>query len=203
MKTSSKSTSTSSATMNNKYLTLLTIFIVTIFFSISAQAIDANFSLHQGDESDTQGVSLMISDKFSKSGDLYWNLGYSYLDEVKVEWNNSDLFFKVDTVDAIISYRYKPKSYNQFFKLVTIETQIGATIALTENKFVWPELEQEKYFSESNDINLMLGVNVYYDTSKNTAINLGFKYQPSFSEFDDISTIYLGFTYKFGAQYGY
>lgn len=173
------------------------------FITLPTQAIETNFSLHQGSESNTQGLSLTISDSISKGSNFYWNIGYSYLDDVKIEWNQSDLFFKVDTVDAIISYRYKPRSYNQTMKNFTFEYQIGATMALTENKFIWPDLNEEKYFSESNDINPMLGFNVYYDLSKNTAINVGFRYHPSFSEFDDITTLYVGFTYKFGNQFGY
>ena len=88
-------------------------------------------------------------------------------------------------------------------KNFTFEYQIGATVALTENKFIWPELNEEKYFSESNDINPMIGFNVFYDMSKNTAVNVGFRYHPSFSEFEDITTLYVGFTYKFGNQFGY
>ena len=97
-----------------------------------SQAIETNFSLHQGSESNTQGISFAISDRISKGSNFYWNVGYSYLDDVKIEWNQSDLFFKVDTVDAIISYRYKPRTYNQSMKNFTFEYQIGATMALTE-----------------------------------------------------------------------
>jgi hypothetical protein len=181
-------------------------FQLLVLFSLIAfpsQAIETNFSLHQGSESNTQGISFAISDSISKGSNFYWNIGYSYLDDVKIEWNQSDLFFKVDTVDAIISYRYKPRSYNQSMKNFTFEYQIGATMALTENKFIWTELNEEKYFSESNDINPMLGFNVYYDLSKNTAVNVGFKFHTSFSEFEDITTLYVGFTYKFGNQFGY
>jgi len=184
-------------------LPVLFILFSTILITPISNAIELNLSLHQGDESDTQGLSFHVADKFSKSSNFYWNVGYSYLDDVKVEWNNSDLFFKVDTLDAIVSYRYKPKTYNQFLKKITIEYQAGATFALTENKFVWPQLNEEKYFSESNDINPMLGFTVHYELSKNQAINVGFKYQPSYSEFEDITSIYLGFTYKFVNQYGY
>lgn len=179
------------------------IAILLSFISLPSSAIEANLAFHKGDESDTQGLSFTIADKFSKKSNFYWNFGYSYLDDVKVEWNNSDLFFKVDTVDAIVSYRYKPKTYNKFFRKLTLEYQLGATIALTENKFIWEELDEEKYFSESNDVNSMLGFVVHYNTSTNTAINLGFRYQPSFSEFDDITSVYLGFTYKFGQQKGF
>ena len=177
--------------------------MISLTLSFTAHAIETDFAFHQGSESDTQGLSISIADRFTKSSNFYWAVGYSYLDDVKVEWNNSDLFFKVDTVDAIVSYRYKPKSYDQFMKQITLEYQLGATIALTENKFVWPELDEEKYFSESNDINPMLGFNIHYDMSKKTSIKVGFKYQPSFSEFDDITSVYFGFSYKFGKQVGY
>lgn len=182
---------------------ILSFLILSLTFSLSAHAIETDFSFHQGNESDTQGISFSIADRFSKASNFYWAVGYSYLDDVKVEWNNSDLFFKVDTVDAIVSYRYKPKSYDQFMKQITLEYQLGATIALTENKFIWPELNEEKYFSESNDINPLLGFNIHYAMSKQTAIKVGFKYQPSFSEFDDITSVYIGFSYKFGKQVGY
>ncbi|MDG1750768.1 MAG: hypothetical protein P8I03_03785 [Thalassotalea sp.] len=183
-----------------KPLQLLGLFSL---IALPSQAIETNLSLHQGSESNTQGISFTISDSISKGSNFYWNVGYSYLDDVKIEWNQSDLFFKVDTVDAIISYRYKPRTYNQSMKGFTFEYQIGATIALTENKFIWPDLNEEKYFSESNDINPMLGFNVFYDMNKNTALNVGFRYHPSFSEFEDITTLYVGFTYKFGNQFGY
>lgn len=186
-----------------KLIKPLQLSVILGFIAFPSQAIETNFSLHQGSESNTQGLSFTISDSLSKGSNFYWNVGYSYLDDVKIEWNQSDLFFKVDTVDAIISYRYKPRTYNQTMKNFTFEYQIGATMALTENKFIWPELNEEKYFSESNDINPMLGFNVYYDMSKSTAVNVGFRYHPSFSEFDDITTLYVGFTYKFGNQFGY
>jgi len=187
----------------NRLLKSLIVMMITSLYSLPSLAIEANISLHQGDESNTQGISFLVSDKITKSGNFYWNIGYSALDDVKVEWNNNELFFKVDTLDAIISYRYQPKTYDQFTKKLTFEYQLGATMALTENKFIWQDLGEEKYFSKSNDINVMLGFGVHYTLSKQSAMNMGFKYQPSFSEFDDITSIYLGFTYKFGSQYGY
>ncbi len=188
---------------SNSLVKSIKLFIIFSILALPTQAIETNFSIHQGSESNTQGLSFLISDTFSKGSNFYWNVGYSYLDDVKIEWNNSDLFFKVDTIDAIVSYRYKPKTYNQSMKKFIFEYQLGATIALTENKFTWPELNEEKYFSESNDFNALLGFNVHYSISKNTAVNVGFKYQPSFSEFDDITSLYLGFTYKFGNQFNY
>ncbi len=177
--------------------------LVSSLCTFSAHALDANVSVHQGDESDTKGASFTFSDRVSKSSNFYWNVGYSYLDDVKVEWNNRELFFKVDTVDLIVSYRHRPKTNSPTMRKFSFEYQVGASMALTENKFIWPELDEEKYFSEKNDIKPMMGFNVHYSTSKNTAFNVGFKYQPSFSEFDDITSVYLGFTYKFGHRSGY
>lgn len=171
--------------------------------SSNVLAIEANIAMHQGSDSNTQGFSLLVSDHFSKSSNFYWGLGYSNLDDVKVEWNNAALFFKVDTLDAIVSYRYQPKTYNQFMRRLTVDYQIGTTYTLTENKFIWPALNEERYFSEKGDVNVLMGLAVHYNTSKNSALNIGFKYQPSFSELDDITSVYLGFTYKFGKQIGY
>lgn len=186
-----------------KFAIVVLAYAVVSTFSLSVKAIELNVSAHQGNESDMQGLSLLVSDRFSKGGNLYWNIGYSSLDDVKVEWNNSDLFFQVDTIDTFLSYRYTPKTFNKFLKQLSFEYQLGASVVLTENKFIWEELDEEKYFSESNDINALAGFTVHYNTSNNTAINVGFKYQPSFSEFDDITSVYFGFTYKFGNQQSY
>ena len=170
---------------------------------IQVNAIETNIAMHQGSESDTQGFSIAVSDKVTKSSNFYWGVGYSNFDDVKVEWNQRDLFFKVDTIDVIASYRYQPKSYNSFMKKLTLEYQLGASFALTENKFLWPELNEEKVFSDKGDFNPFIGFATHYSFSKNSALNLGFKYQPSFSDLDDITSVYIGFTYKFGKQVGY
>ena len=120
---------------------------------------------------------------------------------------NDELFFKIDTIDALVSYRHKIQSYNSFFKNLTIEYKIGASIALTENKFTWPEtpgLEEEvRYFSEENDINAVIGVGALYKLNRNTSINFGVKYQPSFSQFGSVSSVYLGISYRFGRGLDY
>jgi len=182
--------------------TLATIMASSIL-SFQSLALETNVAIHQGSDSNTQGFSFHVSDKVSKSSNFYWGVGYSNLDDIKVEWNNDDLFFKVDTIDAIVSYRYQPKTYNKFMRQLTVEYQAGVSFALTENKFVWPELNEERFFTEKGDVNTLVGVAVHYNTSKNSALNIGFKYQPSFSELDDITSVYLGFTYKFGKQVGY
>ena len=178
------------------------VLISASFLTCNVSAIEVSGNFHKGDESKTTGFSFVLADKFSKGGNLYWSVAYNSLDKVKVEWNNDDLFFKVDTIDALVSYRHKIQSYNAFFKNLTIEYQAGASIALTENKFTWPEtpgLEEEvRYFSEDNDINAVIGVGARYKLDRNTSINFGVKYQPNFSEFGDISSAYIGLTYRFG-----
>jgi len=172
----------------------------------NAMALDTVLSLHKGDESKTVGLSITLADNFSKNSNFYWSLGYSTLNDVKVEWNNDDLFFKNDTVEALLSYRQKLTGFNNqnsFLKNITIEYQIGASVGLTENKFFWTDLNEEKYFSETADINPIIAISTHYNFSKKSAIILGLKHQPNFSEFGNISTLFLGINYKFGRAAGY
>lgn len=173
------------------------------FSCANVMALDTSLSLHKGDESKTKGISVSIADNFAKGSAWYWSVAYNTLDDVQVKWNNDELYFKTDTLDAAISYRQQLKSYNDFLKKVTIEYQVGASIALTENKFYWAALNEEKYFSEKNDINALLAVSAHYNFNKKTALTLGVKYQPSFSEFGDISSVFVGINYKFGSVVGY
>jgi hypothetical protein len=178
------------------------ILIAANIFSFNARALEISGDFHKGSESKSQGYSFALTDTFTKGGNIYWSVAYSSLDNVKVEWNNDEQFFKIATVDALVSYRHKVQSYNSFFKNITIEYQVGASVALTENKFTWPEtpgLEEEiKYFSEESDINPIIGVGAYYKLNRNTSINVGVKYQPSFSEFGAITSAYVGVSYRFG-----
>lgn len=169
----------------------------------SAMALDTSFSLHKGDESKTKGMSVGLADNFTKGSNWYWSVAYNTLDDVKVTWNNDELYFKTDTIDAVVSYRQQLKSYNDFFKKVTLEYQVGASVALTENKFFWQDLNEEKYFSEKGDINAVLAFAAHYNFNKKAALTLGIKYQPNFSEFGDISSVFIGINYKFGKTMGY
>lgn len=200
MKTNNK------ANKNNTLSSRIGKLVLAGFLTLSCanvMALDTSFSLHKGDESKTKGISVGLADQFSKGSPWYWSLAYSTLDDVQVKWNNDELYFKNDTVDALISYRQKLKSYNEFFKKVTIEYQFGASVALTENKFFWQDLNEEKYFSEKNDINAIVAISAHYNFNKKTAVTLGIKHQPSFSEFGSISSVFLGINYKFGKAVGY
>jgi hypothetical protein len=84
-----------------------------------------------------------------------------------------------------------------------LEFQLGAGVALTENKFEWPELGEEKYFSEQGDVNPFLSLSLHKKLTKNTSMQIGIKHYPSYSEFDDITSLYFGINYRFGRQIGY
>ena len=185
----------------------------------NALAIETIFNLHKGSESKTAGFSVAVADNFSKGSNFYWSVGYSSLRDISVDWyynvqvewlqdivideDKGDLYFNNNTIDATLSYRQKLRGYNNFLKKVTIEYQAGASLGLTDNKFFWTDLNEEKYFSEKGDINPLLAISTHYNFDKKTALVLGLKYQPSFSEFGDISSIFLGINYKFGKVINY
>jgi len=198
----------SSCLVNRKKIAALLGMLSFIFLNPASHASEVGIGLLKGDESKTQGVSLSFADQFSRGSQFYWELSYNKLNDVKVDWNNSTQYFTVDTIEAMVSYRQRIKSYNAFTKNLTLEYQAGVSVALTENKFFWPKGEkitsdETKYFSESGDVNGVVGFAVHYKLGKNTAMKLGIKHIPSFSGFGSNSTVHLGFIYKFGTRYSY
>lgn len=172
-------------------------------FSANLFALELGAAIHKADESKTTGFNVSIADVFSRKHNLYWAVAYNNLDDIKVSWNKKALLFSIDTVEALVSYQHQLQSYDSFLKKIVFEYQAGLSFALTENKFIWQGLEQERFVSEKGDVNAVLAFATLYNMSKNSVIKLGIKHQPSFSEFGSISSIYLGFTYKFGRQIGY
>jgi len=191
-----------SVNMLKKIAVILSI-LASASFSVNLYALELGAAIHKGDESKTTGYNLSISDDFSRKYNLHWILAYNNLDDIKVSWNEQDLFFSVDTVEALVSYQQKLRTYNSFLKDITFEYQAGLSVALTENKFTWDALGEERFFSEKGDVNAVVAFSTLYNINKNSLVELGVKYQPSFSEFGSVSSIYLGFTYKFGSQVSY
>lgn len=192
--------------MVKKTSIILTV-LISCCFSVSLYALEVGAEIHKGEDSKTTGFNLSISDNFSRKHNLNWTLAYNKLDDIKrivtVDGNERDKFFSVDTIEALVSYQQKLRTYDSFLKNITFEFQAGLSAALTENKFIWKTLNQEQYFSEKGDVNAILTFSTHYHINKNSAIRLGLKYQPNFSEFGSVSSIYLGFSYKFGRQVGY
>jgi len=174
-----------------------------LVFLPSVNALEFGGELHKGSESGLSAISIHTSDTFTKGGSLYWSASYNYLNGLSVDWNDSELEFNTSTIDATVFYRQKLKSYSKFWQKVTIDYQAGISVNLTENKFTWPELNEEKQFSNKNDINAVIAVSANYKVNKSTSVHVGIKHLPSFSDFESISTVYAGFTYRFVNAFGY
>jgi len=198
--------------MVKKTSIILTV-LISCCFSVSLYALEVGAEIHKGEDSKTTGFNLSISDNFSRKHNLNWTLAYNQLDDIKrtitiVDKNSTlkrDKFFSVDTIEALVSYQQKLRTYDSFLKNIVFEYQAGLSVALTENKFIWKTFSpiEERYISEKGDVNAVLAFSTHYQINKNSAIRLGLKYQPNFSEFGSVSSIYLGFSYKFGRQVGY
>ena len=186
-----------------KIFTSLLVASLLLMTHLNSYALEPSIQLHKADQSGAYGVSLGISDNFFNQQAFNWSVSYNRLQDINVSWNDDDIAFSLDTVDFMLSYRHYPKSYNTFIKSLIFEFQAGVGVALTENKFTWPDLEVEKYYSEQGDVNGVFALLVHKKFSKQTAMHIGFKHYPSYSEFDDISSIFVGFSYKFGKQRGY
>lgn len=171
--------------------------------AFSSSALETTIQAHKVDQSGAYGVSFGMGDNFFNQREFNWLVSYNRLEDINITWNDEDINVNLDTVDLALSYRYYPKSYNSFVKSLMVEFQAGVGVAITENKFVWPELNEEKYFSERGDINAMLSLSIHKKFTKQLAMHIGVKHYPDYSEFGDISAIFLGFSYTFGRQVGY
>ena len=77
-----------------------------------------------------------------------------------------------------------------------MEYQIGASASLTDNKFTWAEFNEQKYFSETGDINGFVAISAHYKISSNVSAIMGVKHFPKMSEFGSISSVFLGVKYN-------
>jgi hypothetical protein len=181
------------------FLTILSLSVV----SLPSQALEIGGSAHQGTEYETQGYSIFIADNFSRRSPFYWSLGLSRYDEVFVEWNNSNLTFPINSAEASLSYRHQFTARNPTMRRFSMEYQLGVAASLTDNKFNWVELDEEKYFSETGDINGFLAISAHYKLSSNVSAIMGVKHFPKMSEFGSMSSVFLGFTFRFGLSPSY
>ncbi|MBL4941358.1 MAG: hypothetical protein JKY81_06785 [Colwellia sp.] len=181
--------------------------ITSIFFMmhLNSYALETSIQAHKADQSGAYGVSIGLSDNFFEQQEFNWAISYNRLEDTNVHWNGDDINFSLDTIDLMLSYRYYPKSYNAFIKSMVFEFQAGIGVALTENKFVFrPKIDTDDvYFSEQGDVNGVLAFIVHKKLTKQMSLQIGVKHYPSYSEFGDISSVYFGFSYRFGRQKGY
>lgn len=181
--------------------TLMSALLLIVTFQ--STALETSLQLHKADQSGAYGISLGVGDNFFNQQEFNWAISYNRLQDINVTWDSEDIDFSLDTIDFMLSYRYYPKSYNAFIKSLIFEFQAGVGVALTENKFLWPALEEEKFYSEQGDVNGVLAFLVHKKLTKEVSMQLGVKHYPDYSEFGDISSLYLGFSYQFGRQSGY
>ena len=182
--------------INNK-IVLINVLFSLLVLSFQSKALESSIQVHKVDQDKSYGYSLALGGSFFNQKAFNWQVAYNRLEDVNIAWQSDEIDFSLDTADFALSYRYYPSSYDKFVRSFNVEFQVGAGVALTETKFEWPELEEEKYFSEQGDVNPFVSVLVHKEISKSTSIHLGVKHYPSYSEFDDISSVFIGFTYQF------
>jgi hypothetical protein len=175
--------------------------LFSLFIVLPAQSVEIAASFHQGDQSQSKAYSLSVTDNFARKSPFYWTLAYNKLDKVFIEWNSSSLYFPVESIETSLSYRHRLSSRNPRMKRFSIEFQGGVSTVLTDNKFVWPELNEQKSFSERGDMNGFVAITGHYKFAANTSIHLGVKHVPELSEFGDITSVFLGLSYRFGPNY--
>lgn len=175
-----------------------------LIMPLSSFAIETNIQAHKTSDSGGYGFTLGVANNITKDDSFNWLAAYNRIDNVAITWNDKDIDFSLDTIDLMLSYRYQAKTYNRFLNKLSYELQAGASVVLTENKFIFPDLDdEEKIFSESGDVNAVLSMLVNYKMTKASSFQIGVKYYPDFSEFGSISSAFIGFKYKFGRTNGY
>jgi hemolysin activation/secretion protein len=144
-----------------------------------------------------------MANNFSRKSPFYWRLGISRFDEMYVEWNNSNLKFPINNAEVSLSYRHQFTSRSPAMRRFSMEYQLGVAASLTENKFIWAELGEEKYFSETGDVSGYLAISAHYQMTTNISAIMGVKHFPKMSEFGSISSVFLGlkFNLDFSPKY--
>lgn len=190
-------------TFKGQVVAVLLTVLSLLVFSLPTHSIEIGVNGHQSTKDETQGFSIFIADNFSRRSPFYWSLGFSRYDEVYVEWNNSDLKFPINSAEAALSYRHHFTSRNSTLRRLTMEYQIGAAASLTDNKFTWAELGEEKYFSETGDINGFIAISAHYKVFSNVSAVMGIKHFPKMSEFGSVSSGFLGLKVNFNSGQTY
>lgn len=190
---------------------VLCVFIVML--ASKSHALESSVQLHKVDQDKSYGYSLSIGDEFFNQKAFNWQVSYNRFEKVKINdldetsevWDKAGFDFTLQTVDLSLGYRYYPKSYDKFISSLMLEFQLGASINLSENKLIPdPDLKlDDVYFAEQGDINPVMSISLQKSFSKNSAMHIGFKHYPSYSDFGSISTVFIGFNYRFGRQIGY
>ena len=190
---------------------VLCLFIALL--ATKSQAVESSIQVHKVDQDKSYGYSLSMGDEFFNQKAFNWQVSYNRLENVEIsdldkksaEWGKAGFDFAIQTIDLSLAYRYYPRSYDKFMQTLMVEFQLGAAINLSDHKLVFrPDFDRNDiYFAEQGDINPVLSISLQKSFTKNYAMHIGVKHYPSFSDFGSISTLFIGFNYRFGRQIGY
>jgi hypothetical protein len=190
---------------------VLCLFIVLL--ANKGQALESSIQLHKVAQDTSFGYNLSIGDEFFNQKAFNWQISYNRLENVEISdldktseaWSQAGFDFSIQTIDLSLAYRYYPRSYDRFIETLMVEFQLGAAFNLSDHKLVFrPNLDRDDiYFANQGDINPVMSISVQKSLTKNNAVHIGFKHYPSYSDFGSISTLFIGFNYRFGRQIGY
>jgi hypothetical protein len=190
---------------------ILCLFI--IILTGRSYALESSAQLHKVDQDKSFGYSLSVGDEFFNQKVFNWQVSYNRLENVAISdlddtsevWDEAGFDFTLQTLELSLGYRYYPRSYDKFISTLMVEFQLGAAVNLSDHKFIFTESVEanDRYFAEQGDINPVMSISLQKSFTKNSAMHIGFKYYPSYSDFGSISTLYIGFNYRFGRQVGY
>jgi len=193
------------------YCTKVLCFFIVILTSKS-HALESSVQLHKVDQDKSFGYSISIGDEFFNQKAFNWQVSYNRLENVAISdldkisdvWNDAGFDFTMQAIDLSLGYRYYPQSYDKFINTLMVEFQLGASVNLSEHKLIPQDPNADvRYFANQGDINPVLSISLQKSFTKNSAMHIGVKHYPSYSDFGSISTLFIGFNYRFGRQIGY
>ncbi|MBU2870890.1 hypothetical protein KO502_09275 [Colwellia sp. E2M01] len=187
--------------------------LIALFSATQSHAVETSIQIQKPNQDKSYGYTIAIGDEFFNQKSINWQVSYNRLDNIMVSdldetsqtWNDANLDFTLQTIELGLAYRIFPRSYNKFISSLMFEVQLAAAVNLSDHKFTFrPTIEREDvYFANQGDINPVISIAMQKSFTKNSAMQVGFKLYPSYSDFGSISTLYIGFNYRFGRQVGY
>lgn len=187
--------------------------LLILFVTSSAYALESSLQLHKVGQEKSYGYSVSLGDEFFKQKAFNWQFTYNRFENVNVNaldktsgvWDDAEFDFSIQTLDATLGYRYYPRSYDKLINSIMLEVQVGASVNLAEHKIIFrPDFDLDDiYFAKQGDINAVMSIAIQKSFTRNSAMHIGLKHYPNFSEFGSFSSIYIGFNYRFGNQLYY
>lgn len=182
--------------------------------TLPVTALESSLQLHKIGQEKSYGYSLSVADEFLEQKTYIWQVNYNRFENVNIKdlhkisgaWSDADFDFRIQTLDFSVGYRYYPRTYDKIINTLMLEVQLGASVNLSEHKLVFDPNEIDRddiIVAKQGDVNPVISVAIQKSFNRNTAMHLGFKHYPSYSEFGSFSSFYIGVNYRFGNQLYY